>query len=484
MKKIQITHIKTADPTGSNTIANGYNIGQWWENTTTGAKFYHKTDGVWVELISGGGGSSVWGSITGTLSSQTDLQTALNGKVDENTAITGATKTKVTYDSKGLITAGADASLAELTDDTTHRVVTDAQIASWNALIGGSIFQTTWNANTNTPTLASGTGTKGYYYIVATLGATNIDGITDWKVGDWAIFDGTVWRKVDNTDAVSSVNSLTGAVSLDSSNVPDTINKRYVTDANLTVLGNTTGTNTGDNAVNSLYSGLASSKQDTLTESNFGSFANSLTAKTTPLDADLVNIVDTADSNKQKKVTWTNVKDFLKTYFDTLYTAPPKFLRLTSAYTLTSTTNLQKLFNVGTGSNGTFDITANKSYQFTCELSLTAMSATSGNFGIGFIVSGTSSNVKLQMHVNACKGALVTPTTDQHSYIEVLTGADNVVTSSTQTTGKVTISGLISTTETMTITPSIKLGIAAAAIVGEGSNFFLTEIGSNTVTSN
>jgi hypothetical protein len=189
---------------------------------------------------------SAWGSITGTLSAQTDLQTALDGKVDENVAITGASKTKITYDAKGLVTAGADASLAELTDDSTHRVVTDAQILAWNALIGGSIFQTVWNANTNTPTLASGVGTKGFYYIVNVNGATTIDGISDWKIGDWAIFDGTVWRKVDNTDAVSSVNGNTGAVSLDTSNVPDTLNKRYVTDAHLTILGNTSGTNTGD----------------------------------------------------------------------------------------------------------------------------------------------------------------------------------------------------------------------------------------------
>jgi hypothetical protein len=37
-----------------------------------------------------------------------------------------------------------------------------------------------------------------------------------------------------------------------------------LTDAEKTLLGNTSGTNTGDNAVNSLYSGLAASKQDTL----------------------------------------------------------------------------------------------------------------------------------------------------------------------------------------------------------------------------
>jgi hypothetical protein len=100
-----------------------------------------------------------WGGVTGTLSNQTDLQTALDGKVDENTAITGATKTKITYDAKGLVTAGADATTADIASST---------------------------------------------------------------------------------------------------------DKRYVTDAQLVVVGNTSGTNTGDNATNSQYSGLAASKQDAL----------------------------------------------------------------------------------------------------------------------------------------------------------------------------------------------------------------------------
>jgi len=55
-----------------------------------------------------------WGGVTGTLSNQTDLQTALDGKVDENTAITGATKTKITYDAKGLVTAGADLAAGDM----------------------------------------------------------------------------------------------------------------------------------------------------------------------------------------------------------------------------------------------------------------------------------------------------------------------------------------------------------------------------------
>jgi hypothetical protein len=100
-----------------------------------------------------------------------------------------------------------------------------------NGLVGGSIYQGTWNAATNTPALASGVGTKGYYYIVSVAGTTNLDGITDWFVGDWAIFDGTAWQQVDNTDAVVSVNGQTGAVSLTTDNIPEGSTNLYYLDS-------------------------------------------------------------------------------------------------------------------------------------------------------------------------------------------------------------------------------------------------------------
>ena len=55
-----------------------------------------------------------WGNLTGTLSDQTDLQDALDTKVDENAAITAATHTKITYDSKGLVTNGVDLAEADI----------------------------------------------------------------------------------------------------------------------------------------------------------------------------------------------------------------------------------------------------------------------------------------------------------------------------------------------------------------------------------
>ena len=97
-----------------------------------------------------------------------------------------------------------------------------------SGLAGGVTYQGTWNASTNTPTLTSSVGTKGYYYIVDVAGSTNLNGITDWKIGDWAIFNGSTWDKVDNTDAVSSVNGFTGAVSLTTSNIAEGTNLYYL----------------------------------------------------------------------------------------------------------------------------------------------------------------------------------------------------------------------------------------------------------------
>lgn len=57
-----------------------------------------------------------------------------------------------------------------------------------------------WDASTNTPTLTSSTGQRGGYYIVSTAGSTNLNGITDWDQGDWAIFNGTEWQRVDVAD--------------------------------------------------------------------------------------------------------------------------------------------------------------------------------------------------------------------------------------------------------------------------------------------
>lgn len=66
-------------------------------------------------------GAPQWGTIGGSISAQADLVAALAAKMTGNSPITGATKTKVTYDSKGLVTAGADATQDDIGDGTTYK---------------------------------------------------------------------------------------------------------------------------------------------------------------------------------------------------------------------------------------------------------------------------------------------------------------------------------------------------------------------------
>jgi hypothetical protein len=84
------------------------------------------------------------------------------------------------------------------------------KVAGGGIATGTLTYQGTWNANTNSPTLTSSVGTLNNYYVVSTAGSTNLDGITDWQIGDWAIFNGTVWQKIDNSEVTYVSNVATG----------------------------------------------------------------------------------------------------------------------------------------------------------------------------------------------------------------------------------------------------------------------------------
>jgi hypothetical protein len=91
--------------------------------------------------------------------------------------------------------------------------------AQISAISGGLSYQGTWNASTNTPTLTSSSGTSNYYYVVSVSGSTNLNGITDWVTGDWAIYNGTAWQKIDQTNLVISVAGRTGAITLTTADI-------------------------------------------------------------------------------------------------------------------------------------------------------------------------------------------------------------------------------------------------------------------------
>jgi hypothetical protein len=71
----------------------------------------------------------------------------------------------------------------------------------------GLEFQSTWDAAGNLPDLTAISlvgGNTGKYWVVSIEGGTDLGGITDWKIGDWAIIaqdndDNVFWEKIDNS---------------------------------------------------------------------------------------------------------------------------------------------------------------------------------------------------------------------------------------------------------------------------------------------
>jgi len=217
-----------------------------------------------VATANGFGGSVANATTTPAITITTSISGLLNGN---GTAVAAATDTQVTsYLLTGVsITGGSIAGT-----DTMIQAFGKLQ-NQINSLVGGATYQGTWNATTNSPALASGVGTNGHYYVVSVAGTTNLDGVNSWSLGDWAIFNGTVWQKVDNTDAVISVNGLTGAVALtgtanrltvSGANVFD-ISASYVGQSSITTLGTiTTGTWNGT-AIAAAYGGTGQTSYTT-----------------------------------------------------------------------------------------------------------------------------------------------------------------------------------------------------------------------------
>jgi hypothetical protein len=98
----------------------------------------------------------------------------------------------------------------------------------WKPVSGADslTFISTWNADTNTPSLQNGVGQKNNYYVVqnsinSTSTTTTIDGISSFSNNDWIIFNGTVWNKIDNQNNVKSVNGKVGTVVLSHNDLTD-----------------------------------------------------------------------------------------------------------------------------------------------------------------------------------------------------------------------------------------------------------------------
>jgi hypothetical protein len=88
-------------------------------------------------------------------------------------------------------------------------------VSSITNAIGALNYKGTWDANANSPALASSVGTKGDYYVVGTAGSTTLNGISNWGIGDWAAFNGSVWQRVEGGANLNGVDlSVSGTSTL------------------------------------------------------------------------------------------------------------------------------------------------------------------------------------------------------------------------------------------------------------------------------
>jgi hypothetical protein len=146
--------------------------------------------------------------------------------------------------------------------------------------IGALNYKGTWNASTNTPNLLTISADKGDYYVVSVAGTTLLDGISTWYVGDWAVYNGSVWQRVEggDDDPAPSVrsNSTTGVMEITG---PAAGSTRVMTipDANFTVLattdiGVTVQAYDADTAKTDVAQTFTASQRGTVTTDNDGSF--------------------------------------------------------------------------------------------------------------------------------------------------------------------------------------------------------------------
>ena len=174
-----------------------------------------------------------------------------------------------------LVSGGGEVDSGTTTSQATNRLIQTGQNFNTSVSVGNKVINQTDGTTALVTVIASNTElvldadimlnneaytidaspfiSQGEYYVVNVAGVTNLNGITDWAIGDWVIADAdNRWSKLDHSqiDGGGSLNSL--PVFTSSNTIGDSIVAQSGTA--LTITGSATTTlglsSTGDFAVN------------------------------------------------------------------------------------------------------------------------------------------------------------------------------------------------------------------------------------------
>jgi hypothetical protein len=414
-------------------------------------------------LVSGGAGAPTWGSALLVVDQPANVvyagpaagaaaPTAFRSLVNADLPASGVTAN----------TYGSSTAIPVVTVNSKG-VITSVTTASFT---GGLSYQGSWNASTNTPTLTSSVGVNGYYYIVSVAGSTNLNGVTDWQVGDWAIFNGSTWQKIDQTNLVSSVNGQTGVVVLTQTDIAGT--------ASLTTVQTLTNKTLTSPSINEI---LDANGNEILGLSTTASAVDFLTIKNgigtgvplhiyadgsstnvglhiQPKGSGLVTISDGTDFNKGIRFRSSGSAASAVTLLDAVSTAgrvvtlPDATTTLVGRDTTDTLTNKTIAFSSNTFS-GTLPIANGGTGQATASAAFNALSpiTTAGDLIIG---DGANSSTRLAIGAN---GYLLTSNGTTASWaaapaagVTSFSAGTTGFTPNTGTTGAVTLAGTLATT--------------------------------------
>ena len=228
-------------------------------------------------------------SFTGTITANggiNGLTLANGGITGANFNITGVNQLTISDPGEGIVFTGTTTMSLAAIDDTTDSILkltsatafdlnstakivnlvnpTVAQDAATKSYVdteignipSGLAFEGNWDARTSAEggagTPPSATPSNGQFWIVSVAGSQNLSGITDWEIGDWAIYvdngAGTdAWQKVDNTSTLSGL-GVAGQVTYwdGTANVAGDAGMTYAAATDTLTVGSITTTSYGD----------------------------------------------------------------------------------------------------------------------------------------------------------------------------------------------------------------------------------------------